>query len=54
MDVEPQTRGKKKLKTCTERNKDISFGGTLADLDLGDLILVIHIFGYQDDDMIMT
>jgi hypothetical protein len=39
MDVETVARGKKKLKTCTGRKKDVAFGGTLADLVLGDLAL---------------
>jgi hypothetical protein len=39
MDVETPARGKKKLKTCTGRKKDVAFGGTLADLDPGDLAL---------------
>jgi hypothetical protein len=37
MDVETQARGNKRLKTCTERKKGVSFGGILPDLDLGDL-----------------
>jgi hypothetical protein len=36
MDVETPARGKKRLKTCTGRNKDVTFGGTLTDLDPGD------------------
>jgi hypothetical protein len=39
MDVETLARGKKKLKTCTRRKKDVAFGGTLADLDPRDLAL---------------
>jgi hypothetical protein len=35
MDVATPARGKKKLKTCTGKKKDVSFGGTLADLDPG-------------------
>jgi hypothetical protein len=37
MDVETPARGKKRLKTCIWRKKGVAFGGTLADLDLGDL-----------------
>jgi hypothetical protein len=39
MDVETPAKGKKRLKTCTRRKKDVAFGGTLEDLDLGDLAL---------------
>jgi hypothetical protein len=35
MDVVTPTRGKKKLKICTGKKKDVSFGGTLTYLDLG-------------------
>jgi hypothetical protein len=37
MDAETLTSGKKRLKTCTGRKKDVAFEGTLADLDPGDL-----------------
>jgi hypothetical protein len=33
MDVETPTRGKRKLKTCIGRKKDVAFGGILEDLD---------------------
>jgi hypothetical protein len=39
MVVETLARDKKRLKTWTGRNKDVAFGGTLADLDPGDLSL---------------
>jgi hypothetical protein len=39
MDAETPALGKKRLKTCTGRKKDVAFGGTLADLDSGDLAL---------------
>jgi hypothetical protein len=35
MDVATPARGKKKLKICTGKKKDVAFGGTLADLDPG-------------------
>jgi hypothetical protein len=35
MDVATPTRGNKKLNTCTRKKKDVSFGGTLKDLDPG-------------------
>jgi hypothetical protein len=37
MDVETPTKGHEGLKTCTRRKKDVAFGGTLVDLDPGDL-----------------
>jgi hypothetical protein len=39
MDAETPARGKKRLKTCTGKKKDVAFGGTLIDLDPGDLAL---------------
>jgi hypothetical protein len=40
MDAETPTRGKKKDGgICTMKKKDISFGGTLVDLDPGDSAL---------------
>jgi hypothetical protein len=39
MDDETPTKGKKRLKTCTGRKKDVAFGGTLVDLDPWDLAL---------------
>jgi hypothetical protein len=33
MDVANTERGKKKLNIFTEKRKDVSFGGTLVDLD---------------------
>jgi hypothetical protein len=47
MDVETPTTGKKKLKNCTGRKKDVAFGGTLADLDLGDLTLSTWTLGLE-------
>jgi hypothetical protein len=44
MDVKIPTRGKKKLKTCIGRKKDVAFGGTLRDLDPGDLALLTWTF----------
>ena len=35
MDVATLVKGKNKFKTCTEKNKDVAFGGILEDLDLG-------------------
>jgi hypothetical protein len=35
MDVSTPARGKKKLKICTGKKKDVAFGGALADLDPG-------------------
>jgi len=37
--LKPPAKGKKRLKTCTGTKKDVAFGGTLTDLDLGDLVL---------------
>ena len=31
--LEPQPRGKKRLKACTVKEEDIAFGGTLAGLN---------------------
>jgi hypothetical protein len=39
MDVETLVRGKKKLKTCIGRKKDVAFGGTLSNLDTRNLAL---------------
>ena len=39
MDAKTPTRDNKKLKTCTGRNKDVVFGGTLAYLDPRDFSL---------------
>jgi hypothetical protein len=39
MDAKTPARGKKRLNICTGRKKDVSFGGTLTDLDPGDLAL---------------
>jgi hypothetical protein len=33
MDVATPSRGKKKLNVCTRKKKEVSFGGTLEDLD---------------------
>jgi hypothetical protein len=33
MDVATPAKGKKKLKICTEKKKDVAFGGTQEDLD---------------------
>ena len=35
MDVATPAMGKNKLKICKGKKKDVSFGGTLVDLDLG-------------------
>jgi hypothetical protein len=35
MDAGTADRGKKKLKICTEKKKDVAFGSTLEDLDPG-------------------
>jgi hypothetical protein len=39
MNIETLARGKNKLKTSTERKKEVAFGGTLADLDPGEISL---------------
>jgi hypothetical protein len=39
MDSETPSKGNKRLKTCTGRKNDVSFGGTLEDLDPGELSL---------------
>jgi hypothetical protein len=35
MDAATPAKGKKKLNICIVKKKDVAFGGTLADLDLG-------------------
>jgi hypothetical protein len=47
MDVETLDKGKKRLKTSTERKKGISFGGTLIGLDPGDLYLPTWMLAFE-------
>jgi hypothetical protein len=47
MDAETLARGKKRLKTCTGRKKDVAFGGTLEDLDPRDLSLTTSMLSLE-------
>jgi len=47
MDVVTPAMGKKKMKICTGTKKDVAFGGTLTDLDLGDLGLPTWILSLE-------
>jgi hypothetical protein len=51
--LKPQPRGMKGLKTCTGRKKDVAFGGTLADLDPGDLLFPHGRYPLRALDVIM-